>query len=92
MVGMSSSVSLTLFMSYLIDRANDAKIKTYVPQSISRRACCAKIAFAAICSCFAPNHANKTCFEGTIHWLIHLHNYKRYVKPFYRFNNDDIEL
>jgi len=73
LVGMSSSVSLTLFMSDPTDRAKDDEI-TYVPQSVSHRTCCGKLASTALCSCFAANHANESSFWGTntysIQWQI----------------------
>ncbi|KAK2167483.1 hypothetical protein LSH36_27g06052 [Paralvinella palmiformis] len=48
MVGMVSSVSLTLFMSYPTDRAVDGEISKIRPQSVSRRACCGKLASTAL--------------------------------------------
>jgi len=63
MVGMASSASLTLFMSYPIDRAKNGEIKN-VPQSVYRRACCGKSASTALCLRFAANHENEFCFLG----------------------------
>jgi len=77
MVEMASSVSLTLLMSYPTDHALDSEI----PQNVSHNAS------TALCSCFAANHANQSCFGGmnaySIHWQTHLYNYM--------FNKDNIE-
>jgi len=64
MFGMASSVNLTLFVAYLIDRDKVTEI-TYVPQSVSRRTCCGKLASSALCSRFVSNHANEFYFAGT---------------------------
>ena len=83
---MPSSVNLTLFMSSPLGHAKD---------SVSCRVCYGKLTSTTLCSCFAANHTNVSCFVGTntysIHWQVHLHNYKRYNTPFYTFNKDNIE-
>ena len=62
---------------------------------VSLAACGGKLASTALCSCFAANRANESCFGGmnaySIHWQIHLHNYMRHNTPFYTFNKDNIE-
>jgi len=94
-IEMVSSVSLTLFMSHPTDCAKDGEITKSVPQSVSRRACCGKLASTALCSCLAANCANESCFGGmnaySIHWQTHFHNYMRHNTPFYTFNKDSIE-
>ena len=95
MVGMEPSLSLTLFMSYLIDGAKDGEITNIRPSVFLAELVLGKLASTALCSCFAANHAPESRFGETnaysIHWLIHLHNYMWHNILFYTFNKDNIE-
>jgi len=75
MVGMTSSVSLTLFMSYQIDRAKDDEITNIRSSKCFSQSLLWQIGNAPG-SCLAVNHPN------------YLHNYKRNNTPFSTFKDN----
>ena len=70
-------------------------LDTFVPQSVSRRACYGKLASILLCSYLKANCANESCFGGMItystHSQIYLHNCMRHNTPLYTFNKENME-
>jgi len=95
MVGMASSVSLTLFMSYTIDHAKDSEITNIHSSKCFTQSLLWQVAFHCTLFRFCSQTCKRVLFWGinvhSIHWQIHLHNNKWHNAPFYMFNKDNLE-
>ena len=93
MVGMASSVSLPLFMSYPIDRAKEGEITNILFSRCFPQSLLWQVGFDCTLFMFRSQSRRPLLFWGTnaysIHWEIHWNSYNT---PFYMFNNENIEF
>ena len=94
-VGMASCLSLTLFISYPTDRAKGGEITNIHSSKCFPQSLLQQVGFHCTLFVFRSQSHKRVLFWGmnaySIHWQIHLHNYKHRNTSFYMFNKDNIE-